>query len=803
MLGKQSNSQTRPYALGVLPQSSVYGASIPVIYGRTRIAPYLIWTQNLHQTGGSSKGKKAGKSPSTYAAAVDFLAGHNPLIGALQFWKNKDKLGLDFDVQSQSITPGVEDSITVSDPDFYLILGVTLELSYSETFNDYGGQGSVGYSGSFERPLWNSALVGPDWTNMSGWRWFPYTFRWVPGVGATIDIDNNKYGLWPAGTLRIYFAKSNGSFPLGVLNLQMEGQLGEGTEYSGYSAQQVIYHAYMGLGSEAFDLGATQMLPQINAEILGTHPVYPAGDADFADMVEDIFKGVAQSAPGNTSGGIAGRVAYTTIHHGLNCYEFPGMIQKKLRTSDDAIATVPYDILTTVPATPGSILIVAARNDSSDPLEISDTQGNTWVKSLLDNPPGKQFWMVYPTANDFNEITIDPADTHSDVHMLEFYGLDGIPAQERFDGTDGPIAGSITLQQPSGHPAYILAVLIADAAATNIQPAAPPAHWNNLMVGQGRIWSMYRIVNEPGVYEFSVNPAFTGDWTLVLIGFANNAPGPDWDTPTKPVGWPKPLGNILDDESMQQSRDQCRAFGLYGSMAIDSQRKASDLLPDIFAAMNAAPVWSGFMLKCRPWSEVSWVGNGAVYTAPTSAGPVAELLDRDRDFIQDSDGVVVHVERKAQVDASNLVQIQHPNRGSDYNDVTTSQPEAGSIALYGVRKDTPRVLRCIQDVGIARMLAGIDVRRKTYIRNVYRFKLHAKWKLLESMDLVTITDSDIGIDHLPVRITSINETPDWALEVEAEAFIYGVHSPAAVPVNDPSEPDPYAPPVNQAPGNVN
>ena len=208
---------------------------------------------------------------------------------------------------------------------------------------------------------------------------------------------------------------------------------------------------------------------------------------------------------------------------------------------------------------------------------------------------------------------------------------------------------------------------------------------------------------------------------------------------------------------------------------MDSQQKALDWLEDLYQAMNAAPVWSGFQLKSIPYSEVSAVGNGAVYYAPTATGPVVDL--QESDFIGEASDPLVTVERKAQVDVPDLLQVQHPNRASDYNDVTVSQPETGAIALYGPRKDAPKQLRCIQDVAVSRMILGIAVRRQNYLRNTYRFKLQAKRKQLEPMDLVTlplsatlptVAGQPATTDRIAVRLTKVAEDAMFALDCEAE-----------------------------------
>jgi hypothetical protein len=214
---------------------------------------------------------------------------------------------------------------------------------------------------------------------------------------------------------------------------------------------------------------------------------------------------------------------------------------------------------------------------------------------------------------------------------------------------------------------------------------------------------------------------------------------------SQPPAYPMPNGDILDAPSLEQVRLQCRAaqvsvyqgiVGLCGSLLMDSQQPAADYLNQLYKAMNAAPVWAGFKLLSIPYSEVSAVGNGAVYVAPTASGPVAQLTEAD--MIAEGTKAPVEISRKAQVDIPNLLQIQHPNRAGQYNDVIVSQPEAGSIALYGPRKDSPQQMRMIQDPAVARMILGIDIRRQNYLRNTYKFTLKAKWKMLLPMDLITI-----------------------------------------------------------------
>jgi hypothetical protein len=232
---------------------------------------------------------------------------------------------------------------------------------------------------------------------------------------------------------------------------------------------------------------------------------------------------------------------------------------------------------------------------------------------------------------------------------------------------------------------------------------------------------------------------------------------------------------------------------------MNTQKAASDWLTQLYTCMNAAPVWSGFRLKSVPYSEVSQAANGAIYTAPTASGPVAAFTFDD--FVTKSGDPPVVCQRTAQVDIPNLLQMQVANRASDYNQVVVSQPATGAIAMYGLRKDSPQTIDCIQDVSVARMVMDVKIRRQNAIRNSYEFTLNAKWKLLEPMDLVTLpADPVTGDAALDIRLTSIEEDENYNLKCEAEPYLYGVSAPTALTLTDPQ---PSSPATNTEPASVN
>jgi hypothetical protein len=269
---------------------------------------------------------------------------------------------------------GGRQSFTVTDANFYFVIAVTLTASYSFNVNDYGGPGPQTLSGNWEIPLWNELELGPDPTNPMSYRCWPFCYRWQPGMGATVKIDSVAF---PVGTINVYYASSEvpgglfGLFgghqpPITQLDLAFEPTLGSGNEYANagndptghpYTEQQIIYPHFAGLQSSELNLGASGTIPQLNPEIRGKWGVYASGDADFVDMIEDIYKsGVAQAAiAAETS--TQPTPAGTQMERGLSSYDLPGTIQKKVDASTTAaLPPMQYDM----PNTAENVLVAVA-----------------------------------------------------------------------------------------------------------------------------------------------------------------------------------------------------------------------------------------------------------------------------------------------------------------------------------------------------------------------------------------------------------------------------------------------------------
>lgn len=799
-LGKAQAAQA-PTALGSMLQASTYGATIPTIYGMTLSPLLAIWAANLRQGGSTKKFKQFKKGITAYVENIDFLIGANPIMGVNQLWINGGTIPLTFvSASNGGMTPftiggrtgkiqigdfTVNGSTNQPDPNFYSVIGVSIAGTYSVTFDDYGGSGPVTLAGTYQIPMWNELMLGPDPTHGSALRNFPYCYRWQPSYGPFFYIDNPDFA---TDDITVYYtevtAATSHQGPLAHNRLTFEAQLGSGSEYSDADlpSQQIVYPMFAGIESSEIDLGSSGALPQIQAEVQGKFGLYSTGDADFADMIEDIFKsGVAQAAIGDGPG-------TSQVEHGLSCYSYPGCIQFKTNASVEAFTQGPQTY--NLPVTAGNYLIVIGTTQGigGGALGIIDSLGNSWTPLFATSTP--QAW--YAVANSSGVCVVTVTGFGFDWHtvLIEVAGVDTLDSIAY--GNNG--AAAVTTTNINAQPGYILSLALY-ATGPSPNPAIP--QWNCLTAPtvHGEIAFGFsvqeRIVNSPGSYAITLPASGLQDQCLIAFKGSN------------PPSYPKPLGDFIDLDSLNQVRLQCRANGIYGSLSMNSQQAASDWLQTLYDAADAAPVFMGFTLFSMPYSEVSAVGNGAVYNATTASGPTFNLTTESGDFLAQNEDAPIKVQTAARVDQPNVLQMQCINRASNYNPSTVEQPDAAGISLFGVRKADPITNNAVQDVSIARQLLAIQVRKLQYGGDSYTFTLPAKYCLFGPMGagggglqdaVITVSDPLASMFNIPVRITSISEQDDQSLQCEAEPFIYGMYAPSlTASISGTDTPVPYQP----------
>ena len=215
----------------------------------------------------------------------------------------------------------------------------------------------------------------------------------------------------------------------------------------------------------------------------------------------------------------------------------------------------------------------------------------------------------------------------------------------------------------------------------------------------------------------------------------------------------------------------CQAYGLLLSPAFEEQKGAGEHLKEIMRATNSEFVWSEGLLKIVPY------GDTALGSYVPNTTPIYDLNDDDFCSVDEP----IKITRSTPADAFNQIQIEFTNRANSYNNETSDSKDSANIELFGLRPNQTETMHSICDATIAKTVSQLILQRTLYIRNTYEFQLSYKYSLLEPMDIVTVTDSVLGLDKFPVRIKTIIEDDSGTLLVTAEEFPFGVSTATAYP----------------------
>jgi hypothetical protein len=239
----------------------------------------------------------------------------------------------------------------------------------------------------------------------------------------------------------------------------------------------------------------------------------------------------------------------------------------------------------------------------------------------------------------------------------------------------------------------------------------------------------------------------------------------------------------------------CIANGLWVSPAYNQQSPASSILEDLAAATNSVWVWSAGLLTLVPYGDQSVTANGYTYTAPST--PDYDLDDDD--FMPAPGQDPVRMTRKRPADAINSVKIECLDRNSQYNPAVVEAKDQALIDVFGLRQQPKKDTHLFADTVAARLSAQLQLQRMA-VRNQFAFELDQRYVLLEPMDIVTITESRLGLNRQWVRILEISENDSGGFDILAEEYLNGTGN---APAYSFEENNGYSVNYNSSPGNAN
>ncbi|MEJ0093411.1 MAG: phage tail protein [Methylocella sp.] len=239
------------------------------------------------------------------------------------------------------------------------------------------------------------------------------------------------------------------------------------------------------------------------------------------------------------------------------------------------------------------------------------------------------------------------------------------------------------------------------------------------------------------------------------------------------------LPTLLGSSGDSSYQTYCKAVGLAMSPALVNAEQGSSILARWLQITNTAAVWSGGQLKFIPYGDAEVAGQFATYIPNVT--PVYNLTDDD--FIAEQGADPVQIQRTDPFNAKNWLSLEFLDRaGNAYAPVPVDVFDQASIDLFGTQKASMVTAHEFCVSSCAQISAQLILQRMLYIRNTYSFKLSYEYCLLEPMDLVTLTDVDIGLNNTVVRITSIEEDDQGLLSVTAEEFPQGAATAVEYPV---------------------
>ena len=245
---------------------------------------------------------------------------------------------------------------------------------------------------------------------------------------------------------------------------------------------------------------------------------------------------------------------------------------------------------------------------------------------------------------------------------------------------------------------------------------------------------------------------------------------------------------------LTQYQNYCTANNIFLSMALTSQSSVTDTLDKIMVATNSELVYSEGVIKIIPYGDTAITGNGVTFTPNNT--PIYDFTDDD--YLNRESPV--QLTRTSPADAYNQFQIEYLDRSNYYNTAISMFDDLAAIDLYGLKPSQPIQVHEICDGVTAANLAQMIGKRTLYIRNSYQFDVSWKYILLEPMDIVTITDSGLGLVKVPVRISEIKEGEDGKLTITADEYPFGTLNATLYPHQTNSG---YIPPYNQTAGDTN
>jgi hypothetical protein len=233
-----------------------------------------------------------------------------------------------------------------------------------------------------------------------------------------------------------------------------------------------------------------------------------------------------------------------------------------------------------------------------------------------------------------------------------------------------------------------------------------------------------------------------------------------------------PAATTTGDAALQT---YCKAVGIAFSPVLTNVETAQSVLQRWQKLLNCAVFVSGGQLNMVPFGDTTVSGNGVTYVPNLT--PIFNLGDGD--FQGDASSDPLQEQITDITEAYNVERININDRAAAYNSIPIEARDEAMVNQFGLRVDTSVSASEICDANVAGIVAQLILQRQLYVRNTATIKLDARYCGLDPMDIVTLTDSALGMGDVAVRILQIEEQDDsGVLTVQVEELPAGVGTAA-------------------------
>jgi hypothetical protein len=221
-----------------------------------------------------------------------------------------------------------------------------------------------------------------------------------------------------------------------------------------------------------------------------------------------------------------------------------------------------------------------------------------------------------------------------------------------------------------------------------------------------------------------------------------------------------------------QMHNYCRARGLLISPILTSQKAAHEYLTEWATVANAGIVWSEGKLKFIPYADEAFSNSFGSYTPDTEI-----RFSFDDDSIKEP--LLPHYKNPA--DCFNKVTIECRNRAKNYEKFVIEVDDQASIENDGLRPASTVTLDCLCLPAVAQIVAYTQLQQGLYLDTEFTIEVQCGaveslcFDLLEPLDFIELTGSDLGINELRCRVTATKDEQDGRLTITATNAPEGVY----------------------------